>query len=76
MQHYKNYSIFTTAVSADGGVWHGRGVVLNAEAKLAREIHRTETAEDLVFLTKQDAEDFALKLCRAWIDRAALYKVM
>ena len=36
-----------------------------------RKIHRIETAKDLVFLSKQEAEELALKLCTAWIDSAA-----
>jgi hypothetical protein len=70
MQYYKNYRVYTTAVSANG-VWHGRGVVLDPEAKVTRELQRIETVSDLLFLTKQEAENFAFKLCKAWIDRAA-----
>jgi hypothetical protein len=33
-----------------------------------------ETARDFVFLTKEEAEQFALKLCKAWIDKSAVYR--
>jgi hypothetical protein len=72
MDHYKNFPIRTTAISTEGGLWHARGVVLDPREKLLREIHRIDTAKDLVFLSKQQAEEFALKLCKAWIDRSAI----
>lgn len=70
MQHYKNYPVYTTAVSTNG-VWRGKGIVLDPQAKVTREIQRIETVSDLLFLTKEEAEDFAFKLCKAWIDRSA-----
>jgi hypothetical protein len=70
MQHYKNYPIYTSAVSTKG-VWHGRGIVLDPQAKARKELQHIETVSDLLFLTKEEAEDFALKLCKAWIDRSA-----
>lgn len=70
MQHYKAYRIHTTAVFTKEGSWHGRGAVFHPQEKLIREVHRVETAGDLLFLTKSDAENFAFMLCKAWIDRA------
>jgi hypothetical protein len=70
MQHYKNYPVYTTAVSTNG-VWRGKGIVLDPQAKATRELQRIETVSDLLFLTKEEAEDFAFKLCKAWIDRSA-----
>jgi hypothetical protein len=67
MQHYKNYSVYTTAVSANG-VWHGTAVVLDPRDKVAREIKRIETAPDFLFLSKDEAEEFVFKLCKGWID--------
>lgn len=75
MQQYKNYPVYTTAVSTNG-VWHGRGVVLDPQAKATRELQRVETVSDLLFLTKEEAEDFAFKLCKAWIDRSAPRSIM
>jgi hypothetical protein len=69
MQHYKNYRVYTTAVSTNG-VWRGRGVVLDPQTKARKELQRVETVSDLLFLTKEEAEDFAFKLCKAWIDRS------
>jgi hypothetical protein len=47
-----------------------------AASQTHRELHRIQTVEDFVFLSKQEAEAFALKLCKAWIDRAALNKTI
>lgn len=68
MQRYKAYRIHTTAVFTKEGAWHGKGAVFEPQEKLISEVHRVETANDLLFLTKSDAENFALMLCRAWID--------
>ena len=68
MQHYKAYRIHTTAVFTKEGSWHGRGAVFHPQEKLISEVHRVETASDLLFLTKSDAENFAFMLCKAWID--------
>ncbi|MGE5305547.1 MAG: hypothetical protein ACM3TN_19730 [Alphaproteobacteria bacterium] len=70
MQHYKNYPIQTSAVSTRG-VWQGRGIVLDPQANARKELQRIETVSDLLFLTKEEAEDFAFRLCKAWIDRSA-----
>ncbi len=69
MQHYKAYRIHTTAIFTKEGSWHGRGAVFHPQKKLITEVHRVETANDFLFLTKADAESFALMLCKAWIDR-------
>jgi hypothetical protein len=76
MQHYRNYLIHTSAIHTAMGMWCGIGRVLDAQPKVIREIRRVETATDLPFLTAHEAEEFALKLCRAWIDKSALYKAM
>ncbi len=68
MQHYKAYRIHTTAVFTKERSWHGRGAIFNPQEKLIREVHRVETASDLLSLTKSDAENFAFMLCKAWID--------
>jgi hypothetical protein len=68
MQHYKAYRIHTTAVFTKEGSWHGRGAVFHPQEKLVSEVYRIETANDLLFLTKSDAENFAFMLCKAWID--------
>jgi hypothetical protein len=76
VQHYKNYLIHTSAIHTAAKTWSGIGRVLDPQAKLVREIRRVETATDFVFLTNQEAEEFALKLCKAWIDKLVLYKTM
>jgi hypothetical protein len=70
MQSYKNYHIRTTAVSVQGGVWHGTGTVFESEQSDPREVYRIETANDFLFVTKKDAEEFVLMLCKAWIDNS------
>jgi hypothetical protein len=75
MERYKNFSIRTSAFST-GGVWHGRGIVLDPQTNLTTQLHRVETVGDLLFLSKEEAEAFALKLCKAWIDSTALSKTM
>ena len=63
-------------LSANGKLWQGTGVVIDSQPNLIRELHRVETVEDLAFLSKQEAETFALKLCKAWIDRVAVSFVL
>jgi hypothetical protein len=75
LERYKNFSIRTSAFSG-GGVWHGRGIVLDCQTKVTEQLHSVQTVEDFLFLSKQEAEAFALKLCKAWIDSAALSKTM
>jgi hypothetical protein len=68
MQHYKNYPIRVCAVSRHGGGWNALGIVFDPDPKVTREIKRL-TSADMVFLhEKEEAENFALILCQAWID--------
>ncbi len=63
---YKQYPIYGVAVPAAGGGWHCRGLVFEPEQKVT-EVQRLECT-DLLFRTKKQAEEYALKLCRSWID--------
>jgi hypothetical protein len=68
MQTYKNYPIQVFAVSRQGGGWNALAVVFDPDPKITREIKRL-TSADMVFLQeKEEAENFALILCQAWID--------
>ena len=67
MQHYKTYHVYTRAVCKKGA-WRGKGIVLDAGAKVNRQLMRIETVPDLLFLSKQEAEEFAFNYCKHWID--------
>jgi hypothetical protein len=66
MLQYKNYPIYGIAVPRPGRGWHCRGLVFEPEEKV-KEIQRLECTK-LIFTTKEKAEEYALGLCRAWID--------
>ena len=76
MQRYKDFPIRISAISTQQRTWLGRAVVLDPQSTVYRQIHRVETDKDFVFLTKEEAEQFALKLCKAWIDRSAVYRTL
>ncbi len=67
MQDYKSYHVYTKAVCTNGS-WRGKAVVIKSSANLNRQLKRIETVPDFLFLTKQDAEAFAFKLSKHWID--------
>jgi hypothetical protein len=66
MQHYKNHPIYGFAISERGMLWHSRGVIFDPKHP-AREIKRLE-CRDVIWLSREEAEEQALTLCRAWID--------
>jgi len=66
MLPYKGYPIYGVAVPQAGGGWRCTGLVFEPEQKVT-EIQRLECT-DLIFQTKKQAEEHALKLCRSWID--------
>jgi hypothetical protein len=66
MQHYKNHPIYGFAVLERGMLWHSRGVVFDPKHP-TREIKRLE-CRDVIWLSREEAEEQALTLCRAWID--------
>ena len=65
MQHYKNYHVYTKAICSNGG-WRANAVVLNAGAKVMRQLKHFNTVRGWV--SKYEAEQFAFKLCKLWID--------
>jgi hypothetical protein len=67
MQLYRSYHIYTTAVRANGA-WHGRAIILNAEANVSRQLKRLETLPKLLFITRGEAEAFTLRLCKDWVN--------
>jgi hypothetical protein len=66
MQRYKNHPIDAVAVVGDGQLWRSRGVVFDSE-RPTQQIKRLEWG-NVLFVTREDAEDYALTLCKAWVD--------
>ena len=65
MEQYKNYHVYTRAISSDGA-WRVKAVVLNAGAKVTRQLKHFDTVRR--WTSKHEAEQFAVKLCKFWID--------
>jgi hypothetical protein len=66
MQSYKNHPIYCFAVTESGMLWHSRGVVFDPKHP-TREIKHLECA-DVICTSREEAEEHALTLCRAWVD--------
>lgn len=67
MQPYKQYPIYGMAVSEPGKLWRPKGLIFARDLNCTLEIARLEPS-DLTFRTKRQAEEKAIKLCKAWID--------
>ena len=67
MQPYKKHPIYGIAVSEPGNMWRPKGLVFATDLNCTLELKRLEPSDSL-FATKKEAEDQALKLCKAWID--------
>jgi hypothetical protein len=67
MQPYKQHPIYGIAVSEPGKRWRPKGLVFASDLNCTLEIQRLEPS-DLNFKSKKEAEEQALKLCKAWID--------
>jgi len=66
MERYKNHPIYALALPAPGKLWRSIGMVFDPE-RPAQEIKRMECAE-IVAMTRDEAEEMALMLCKAWVD--------
>jgi hypothetical protein len=67
MQHYyKHHPIHGFAVAESGMLWHSRGLVFDPK-RPRREVKRLECSE-IISTSREEAEEYALILCRAWID--------
>jgi hypothetical protein len=66
MPHYKNHPIHGVAVPGRGMLWRSRGLVFDPEQP-QREVKRFECA-DILCTTSEEAQEYALILCKAWID--------
>ena len=67
MRPYKEHPIYGMAVSQPGRRWRPKGLVLAPDLNCSLEVKRLEPS-DVNFTTKKEAEEQALKLCKAWID--------
>jgi hypothetical protein len=67
MRPYKQHPIYGMAVSQPGRRWRPKGLVFGPDLNCTSEVKRLEPS-DVNFTTKKEAEEQALKLCKAWID--------
>ena len=67
MQPYKQHPIYGMAVSEPGKRWRPKGLVFAPDLSCTLEVKRLEPS-DVIYTTKKEAEEQALKLCKAWID--------
>ncbi|MGE5819391.1 MAG: hypothetical protein ACM37Z_15320 [Deltaproteobacteria bacterium] len=67
MKFYKQHPIYGIGVLEAGRLWRPRGLVFATDLNCTLEIQRLEPT-DSTFTTKKKAEEYALKLCKAWID--------
>ena len=67
MQPYKKHPIYGMAVSQPGRRWRPKGLVFAPDLNCTLEVKRLEPSE-VNFTSKKEAEEQALKLCKAWID--------
>ena len=67
MRPYKQHPIYGMAVSQPGRRWRPKGLVFAPDLSCTLEVKRLEPS-DVIYTTKKEAEEQALKLCKAWID--------
>jgi hypothetical protein len=68
MSRYKEHPIYGVAVPAPEHRWYSRGLVFDRDLNQTIEIKRIESNRR-TFKTKKQAEQYALDLCKAWIDK-------
>jgi hypothetical protein len=67
MLRYKNHPIDVVAIPRPGKLWALRGLVFDPQ-RPTNELKRLE-CPDVICTSSKEAEDYALQLCNAWIDR-------
>lgn len=74
-QTYKNYPISGSAIpcTATGhGGWDAHGMIFELEIfkakSVCRELKRFQSGGNILFESKEEAEEFGLLMCQAWID--------
>jgi hypothetical protein len=73
METYKNYPICGSGIPAElmkVPGWYARGIILDPQAEVPTELKRID-CEEILFITKEEAETHALILCKTWIDERA-----
>ena len=65
-EYYKDHPIYGFAVAEPGMLWHSTGLVFDPK-RPTREVKRFECSE-IISTSREEAEEYALTLCRAWID--------
>jgi len=68
MSRYKEYPIYGVAVPASENRWCARGLVFDRDLNQTIEIKRIDSRRRM-FKTKKQAEEYALELCKDWIDK-------
>jgi len=68
MNRYKDHPIYGVAVRASDNRWCSRGLVFDCDLNQTIAIKRIDCRRR-VFKTKKQAEEYALELCRDWIDK-------
>jgi hypothetical protein len=68
MTRYKDYPIYGVAVRASDNRWCSRGFVFDRDLNQTIAIKRIDSACRM-FNTKKQAEEYALELCKDWIDK-------
>jgi hypothetical protein len=66
MHQHKNHPIYGIAIPGLAKQWLCRGLIFDPADKVT-ELKRIECAE-LTFATKRKAEEYALELCKKWLD--------
>jgi len=64
---YKGRDIETQSYKSDGGRWRPKAIVITFEGASAR-TQPVLASADAVFDEEQQADDYALKMARKWID--------
>jgi hypothetical protein len=70
MHQYKKHPLYVIAVPGPKKRWSSKGLIFESDEQVT-EIKRFEF-QDLTFGTKKEAEEHALKICRAWIDEQSV----
>jgi hypothetical protein len=68
LKQYKGHPVYGIAIPAPEHCWRSRGLVYDQDLTQTIEIKRLESAPELIFKSKQKAEEHGLKLCKDWID--------
>jgi len=68
VQKHKGHLIYAAATPTEGNKrWHAEGIVFSKDfPKRVKEIHYMKSQAD--FPTEKQARDYAISLCKIWID--------